>query len=90
MTPVTAVAIGLCGLLLIALTWHIASSRRTRRAAGVHGPRLRPSYAEGLERLRKAIAGAHRETQPGGPSPDLTRCQEIWPDASKHTPKEWS
>ncbi|MDX3066917.1 hypothetical protein PV518_32885 [Streptomyces sp. ND04-05B] len=90
MTPVTAVAIGLCGLWLIALTGYIASSRRARRMAGVHGPRLRPSYAKGLERMRAAVVGARRETQPGAPSPDLTRCQEIWPDASKHTPKEWS
>lgn len=89
MTPVNAVGIGLCVLWLIALTSYIASSRRSRRTAGVYGPRRRPSYAEGLERLRTAIAGAHRETQPGAPSTDLTRCQEIWPDASKHTPKEW-
>ncbi|MBE4783955.1 MULTISPECIES: hypothetical protein [Streptomyces] len=90
MTPVTAVAIGLCALWLIALTGYIASFRRSSRTAAVHGPRLRPSYAEGLERMRAAVAGAHRETQPGAPSSDLTQCQEIWPDASKHTPKEWS
>lgn len=90
MTPVTAVAIGLCALWLIALAGYIASFRHSRRTARVHGPRLGPSYAEGLERLRTAIAGARRETEPGPPSPDLTRCQEIWPDAPKHTPKEWS
>lgn len=90
MTPVTAVAIGLCLLWLIALASYAATLRRSRRTAGAHGPCRRPSYAEGLERLRSAIADARRETQPGAPSPDLTRCQEIWPDASKHTPKEWS
>jgi hypothetical protein len=87
MTPVTAVAIGLCFLWLFALTWHAATLRRT---TGPRGPRCRPSYAEGLERMRAAVADARRETQPGAPSPDLTRCREIWPGASKHTPKEWS
>ncbi|MCL6734423.1 hypothetical protein [Streptomyces neyagawaensis] len=90
MTPVTAVAIGLLLLWRIALTWYAASLRRTRRSAGARGPRWHPSYAQGLERMRAAVTDARRETQPGGPSPDLTRCQEIWPDASKHTPKEWS
>lgn len=89
MTPITAVAIGLGLLWLIALTWYAATLRH-RSAAGPRGPRCRPSYAEGLERMRAAIAEARRETRPGGPSPDLTQCQEIWPDASKHIPKEWS
>ncbi|MDT0567873.1 hypothetical protein RM704_10395 [Streptomyces sp. DSM 3412] len=89
MTPVNAVAIGLSVLWLIALTSYAATLRSPRRGPGVHGPPGRPSYAEGLERLRTAIAAARRETQPGAPSPDLSRCQEIWPDAPKHTPKEW-
>ena len=63
MTPVTAVAIGLGLLWLIALTSY-AATLRSRRTAGVHGPRRRPSYTEGLERLRTAIAGAHRESRP--------------------------
>ncbi|MFI0530273.1 hypothetical protein ACH3XX_09515 [Streptomyces scabiei] len=90
MTPVTAVAFGLCVLWVIAMAGYITSSVRDRRSAAVHGPRRRRSYVEGLERMRAAVADARRETEPGGPSPDLTRCREIWPDASKRTPKEWS
>lgn len=42
------------------------------------------SYMDGLDRLAAAIAAAHRETEPGGPSMDLAECRAIWSDAPSH------
>jgi hypothetical protein len=38
-------------------------------------------YMAAFEPMRDAIATAHLETEPGGPSADLVHCWAIWPDA---------
>ncbi|MEU0199169.1 MULTISPECIES: hypothetical protein [unclassified Streptomyces] len=88
MTAVNLLAAALLMAWAIFLAWWALGPFRIRRPRPV-SRRRRPSYAEGLEQLREAIEEARREMKPGGPSPDLDACRDIWPDAP-HSPKEWS
>ncbi|MFI7014418.1 hypothetical protein [Streptomyces sp. NPDC050164] len=88
MTAVNLLAAALLMAWAVFLAWWALGPFHIRRPRPAATPR-RPSYAEGLARMRAALEEAHRETEPGGPTPDLDACREIWPDAP-HSPKEWS
>lgn len=89
MTAVNWLAAALFMAWALFLFWYFGTLHVCRQDRPSLG-RRRPSYAEGLERMRAALTEAHRETEPGGTSPDLAACREIWPDAPTRTPKEWS
>lgn len=79
MRIVHGICIGMFIGWVIVLVWYVGTLRHRPKTPTPR--RTRPPYAESLERLSAAVAGAHRETEPGAPSPDLAKCWEIWPDA---------
>ncbi|MFI9824458.1 hypothetical protein ACIHFC_29000 [Streptomyces sp. NPDC052013] len=91
----TGVSVVIAALLLLAAAvptiWcAFGGPIRRPRPRQELGLPTRPPYGVELARLRQALEGARRETEPGAPSLDLDTCQQIWPDAPKYTPKEWS
>jgi hypothetical protein len=84
------VVAGLFVAWALSLAWDMGRLRGLRECRRTHGPRLDPALADGLAQIQAALDEPYRETAPGGPSQDLDICRDLWPDASKHLPKEWS
>ncbi|WP_267244393.1 hypothetical protein [Streptomyces sp. PR69] len=80
-----AVGAAAWGASILAVLWMAWSAHRNNEPEHEE-PAVEPEdfargYMDTFDPMREAVASAHRETEPGGPSADLIDCWAIWPDA---------
>ncbi|MGD6761385.1 hypothetical protein ACOKM5_20840 [Streptomyces sp. BH097] len=76
MTDITVLIFGTAAVFIFVFAYCLTGSPRP-----IAPLPEQPTYEEGLEQMRAAVAGAYREHEPGlSISPDLVDCWLIWSD----------